>query len=144
MPCTGYFHLAWSESQFKKIVFKKLLYVLITTIMKQFFTKYFLRHWNSYFQKKKCSIIFINCGIFLCLQKNQRIFCSGRNTVKCHWEFVEFGGKVKQYTKIGSSLLLLPRNNTQTWHWTSFDVECESFMKFSEIDNCTDCSFILN
>ena len=38
--------------------------------MKQFFTKYFLRPWNSYLQKKKSSIIFMNCGIFLCLQKN--------------------------------------------------------------------------
>ena len=27
-------------------------------------------------------------------------------------EFVEFGGKLKQYTRIGSSWLLLPRNNT--------------------------------
>ena len=40
-------------------------------------------------------------------------FCSEHGAVKCHWEFVEFGGKMKQYTRIGS-LLLLPRNNTQS------------------------------
>ena len=32
--------------------------------------------------------------------------------VKCHWKFVEFGGKLKQYTTIGPSSLLLLRNNT--------------------------------
>ena len=34
--------------------------------------------------------------------------------VKCDWEFVQFGGKLKQFTRIGSSSLLLPRNNTQS------------------------------
>ena len=51
---------------------------------------------------------------FLCLHKNQGIFCSRHDTVKCHCEFVEFVGKLKQYTRIGSSILLLLRNNTQS------------------------------
>ena len=39
---------------------------------------------------------------------------SRHDTVKCHCEFVEFGDKLKQYTRIGSSSLWLPRNNTQS------------------------------
>ena len=59
-------------------------------------------------------IIFLNCGFFLCLQKNLSIFCSRRETVKCHWEFIKFGVKLKQYIRIGSSSLLLPRNSTHS------------------------------
>ena len=79
--------------------------------LKQFFTNYFLRPWNFY-SKNFFWIIFINCGFFVCLQKNLSIFCYGHDSVKCHWEFVEFGGKLKQYIRIGSWSLLLPRNNT--------------------------------
>ena len=39
---------------------------------------------------------------FTCLQMNQSSFSSGRDTAKCHHEFVEFGGKLKQYTRIRS------------------------------------------
>ena len=41
------------------------------------------------------------------------VFFSGHDTVKCHCKFVEFRGKVKPYTRIGSSSLSLPGNNTQ-------------------------------
>ena len=44
----------------------------------------------------------------------ESIFCFGHDTAKYHCEFAEFGGKLKQYTRIGSSSLLLPRNITQS------------------------------
>ena len=43
---------------------------------------------------------------FLCVYKSS--FYSRRDTAKCHCEFVEPGGKLKEYTIIGSSSLLIP------------------------------------
>ena len=83
--------------------------------LKEFFTKYFLRPWNPYFQKKKKKKFnyFHKLWTSFCVYKRIKVFFVLDMTVKYHWEFVEFGGKVKQYTRIGSSSLLLPRNNTQ-------------------------------
>ena len=80
-------------------------------ILQQFFIKYFLRPWNSYFSKKMFH--YFNKLWAFCVYKRM-IFCSASDTVKCHWKFVEFGGKVKQCIRIGSSSLSLLRNNTQS------------------------------
>ena len=114
-------------------------------ILKQFFHKIFLKTLTFWFSVCFFFWLFsLIIVVFLCLQKNYSSFCSLRDTAKCHSKFVEFGGKLKQCTIFGSSSLLLPKNNTQSWHWTSFAVECKSLTEFVEIDNYTDCSFILN
>ena len=82
-------------------------------IPKQFFHTIFPKTLKFLFSKMFL-IIFINYGFFLCLQKNQSSFCSRHDTAKGHCEFVEFGGKLKQYTRIGSSSILLPRNNARS------------------------------
>ena len=64
-------------------------------------------------KKKKKFNYFHKLWTSFCVYKRIKVFFVLDMTVKYHWEFVEFGGKVKQYTRIGSSSLLLSRNNTQ-------------------------------